>query len=104
MPENSVENFGWTSAQRTCSTSYIAPRILRILEEIGAKRIADIGAGNGALCGELASAGYEIIGVEYDKQGVDIARAAYPLINFYTFLVSRIIPKGCWSLRGNLMR
>jgi 2-polyprenyl-3-methyl-5-hydroxy-6-metoxy-1,4-benzoquinol methylase len=56
---NNVENYGWTSEQSPESCGYITPRILEILKQLGAMRILDIGTGNGALCSELAAAGYQ---------------------------------------------
>ena len=41
------------------------------------------GCRNGALAGELRKAGFYASGVEYDKQGVEIARQNNPGINFY---------------------
>jgi 2-polyprenyl-3-methyl-5-hydroxy-6-metoxy-1,4-benzoquinol methylase len=85
MNENTVDNYGWHSAQQTCSTSYLAPKIKQILISLGAKRVADLGAGNGGLCAEVAQLGLEVVGVEYDKNGVEIAKKAYPKIPFYNF-------------------
>lgn len=85
MPGDTIENFGWHSAEETSATSYIAPSVERMLREAGAKRVADIGAGNGAICGRLAARGFDVVGIEYDRKGVEIASAAHPSIKFYNF-------------------
>jgi 2-polyprenyl-3-methyl-5-hydroxy-6-metoxy-1,4-benzoquinol methylase len=85
MSENTIENYGWDSAQPAYSSSYINPIIVELLSELGAKRVVDLGAGNGVLCSELASLGFQVVGVEYDKKGVDIAKSANPEIPFYNF-------------------
>lgn len=85
MSRNIVENYGWESTQEPCSCGYITPRILTILKQLDVKRILDIGAGNGALCGELAAAGYEIVGIEHDKIGVGIAQISHPTLKFYNY-------------------
>lgn len=85
MSENTVTKYGWHSAQETYSTSYIAPRVKTLLADLKVKRIADLGAGNGGLCGQLASDGYKVVGIEYDKNGVEIAKEAHPGVNFYNF-------------------
>src|SRR5262245_2601089 len=85
MTGNVVEDYGWTSAQEPHSGGYLAPRVLSLLSALKAKRVLDLGAGNGALCAQLASAGYQAVGVEFDKQGVATARASYPSIPFYNF-------------------
>lgn len=83
MTANSAKDYGWSSAQGPQSCGYITPRIREILKKLQLRRVLDLGAGNGALCAQLASDGYEVAGVEYDRQGVDIAKKAYPEISFY---------------------
>lgn len=59
--------------------------VLRLLGTIGARRVLDLGCGNGDLCGQLAAAGYDAVGVELDTEGVQIARQAHPSVPFYNF-------------------
>jgi len=85
MTENTVDDYGWHSAQQPRSTSYIAPKVKEILISVGARRVADLGAGNGGLCAAVAGMNLEIVGVEYDKCGLEIAKKAHPQIPFYNF-------------------
>jgi 2-polyprenyl-3-methyl-5-hydroxy-6-metoxy-1,4-benzoquinol methylase len=85
MSENVVTDYGWATAEGPQSLGYIGPRIVEILRPLGVTRVLDLGAGNGALCAKLRSAGYQVAGVEYDKKGIEIARASYPTIRFYNF-------------------
>jgi 2-polyprenyl-3-methyl-5-hydroxy-6-metoxy-1,4-benzoquinol methylase len=85
MIENVVEDYGWSTAQRPHSCGYIAPCILEILKELRVKRVLDLGAGNGALCSQLASIGFQVVGVEYDQKGIEVASKSYPGISFYNF-------------------
>lgn len=85
MTENLVEKYGWSSSQALNSGNYITPCILKLLKKLNASRVVDIGAGNGAMCSEMYSLGYDVVGVEYDKEGVDIAKKANPEIPFYQF-------------------
>jgi 2-polyprenyl-3-methyl-5-hydroxy-6-metoxy-1,4-benzoquinol methylase len=85
MSDNVVPNYGWTAAQPPCSCEYIAPRVRDSLKALGVARVLDLGAGNGALCAELSAAGYQVAGVEVDKEGIEIARASHPQIPFYNF-------------------
>lgn len=85
MSENVVDNYGWTSAIAPHAHGYITPRILKVLKALGVQRVLDVGSGNGKLCSELARSGYQAVGVEYDKQGVEIARRNFPGISFYNF-------------------
>lgn len=83
MAGNVVEDYGWTSAAATDSAGYITPAVLASLARLNARRVVDIGAGNGSLCGAMAAAGLNAYGIEYDAAGVAIARKAYPALRFY---------------------
>jgi 2-polyprenyl-3-methyl-5-hydroxy-6-metoxy-1,4-benzoquinol methylase len=83
MDANQTDDYGWTEAEGPPSCDYIAPKILSLIEELKVNRVLDLGSGNGALCSDLKKAGYEVVGVEYDKKGVEIARTACPDIRFY---------------------
>lgn len=85
MSENVVSDYGWDTEQGPQSCGYITPGILVVLKELAVKRVLDLGAGNGKLCSELSRAGYQVAGVEHDRQGVEIARKHYPLIPFHNF-------------------
>lgn len=85
MSENVVENYGWASAEGPHSCGYITPTVLSLLQGLDVKRVLDLGAGNGTLCSEMSRAGFEVAGVEYDRQGVEVARSHYPGIRFYHY-------------------
>jgi len=84
--ENLVNNYGWSSSTQPNSCNYITPEIQRILARLQPGRVLDIGCGNGSLCSEIkAKLGVSVVGMEYDQEGVDIAKASYPEIKFYRF-------------------
>jgi 2-polyprenyl-3-methyl-5-hydroxy-6-metoxy-1,4-benzoquinol methylase len=85
LKNEAVTTYGWDSASGPASCNYIAPTVLDILGRLGVRRVLDLGCGNGELCGQLARAGYDVVGVELDSDGVRIARQAYPQIPFYNF-------------------
>jgi 2-polyprenyl-3-methyl-5-hydroxy-6-metoxy-1,4-benzoquinol methylase len=86
IAENLVAEYGWASdAQPPGSCTYVMPRILEILKRFKARRVLDIGSGNGALCAELTTMNYDTVGIEYDAKGVAISRKVYPEIPFYCF-------------------
>lgn len=86
-PDFGVADYGWTTGEPPHSCDYLTPVLLRVLQELGARRVLDLGAGNGSLCGQLAAAGYDPVGVEYDLKGVEIASCAFPSIPFYRYAV-----------------
>lgn len=85
MPDNITEDYGWSTTQEPQSCGYVGPYILQALQGLGVHRVLDVGSGNGALCARLAAAGYEVVGVEYDKKGAELARQMCPSIRFYNY-------------------
>jgi 2-polyprenyl-3-methyl-5-hydroxy-6-metoxy-1,4-benzoquinol methylase len=85
MAENLVGSYGWTSKDAPESCTYLTPRIETILRRLGVQRVLDIGAGNGTLCGHLSRMGWQVCGLEYDREGVEIARRGHPGIPFYNY-------------------
>jgi 2-polyprenyl-3-methyl-5-hydroxy-6-metoxy-1,4-benzoquinol methylase len=83
MTNNTVDDYGWSSTEGPLSCDYISPKILSILRDLDVQRVVDIGAGNGSLCADIHRAGYQVVGVEYDQQGVEIARRSHPEVPFY---------------------
>ena len=60
-----------------------SPLILEIVRKLGVSRVLDLGCGNGKLCSLLREQCDLVVGVEYDKQGSEIAAQAYPDLSFY---------------------
>jgi 2-polyprenyl-3-methyl-5-hydroxy-6-metoxy-1,4-benzoquinol methylase len=50
---------------------------------LNARRIVDIGCGNGALCRELAGRGHEVVGCDPSAKGVHFARSSAPELVFH---------------------
>lgn len=85
MNENVVADYGWSSDQGPHSCGYIAPRILQVLDTLRVRRVLDLGAGNGTLCTLMAASGYDVVGIEYDREGVQIATRSHPGIPFHRY-------------------
>jgi len=81
-PRIGIEKYGW-STHEPYSSSYIAPIILGLVDSLRLTRVLDLGSGNGKLCGKLAGKCELVVGVEYDKKGVEIARQSNPGLDFY---------------------
>lgn len=82
-----TQDYGWTSEQGPHSCDYIVPAIFDILRELKPRRVLDLGAGNGALCYEMAAVGYQVVGVEPDAAGLAIARERCTSVRFYQLAV-----------------
>ena len=85
MRENVVHDYGWSTTEGPPSCDFLAPRVLEVLKKLSVKRVLDLGSGNGALCKLLADARFDVVGVDYDRDGVALARKSYPNIPFYNF-------------------
>jgi 2-polyprenyl-3-methyl-5-hydroxy-6-metoxy-1,4-benzoquinol methylase len=85
MTDNTVQNYGWRNPTQPQSGEYITPKVIDILKAVKAQQVLDLGAGNGAMCGTLEQAGFQVAGLEYDKHGHSLAQKAHPGIHFYNF-------------------
>lgn len=63
--------------------AYVWRHIIRSCGELRARRVVDIGCGNGALCRELATRGYDVVGCEPSADGVRLARSSAPELVFH---------------------
>ncbi|RLE01448.1 MAG: SAM-dependent methyltransferase [Bacteroidetes bacterium] len=85
MSQRIIDDYGWQSTEAPHSCNYITPEILAIISKLNVQRILDLGSGNGALCQQLQKSGYDAVGVEIDKKGIEIARKAYQEVPFYCY-------------------
>jgi 2-polyprenyl-6-hydroxyphenyl methylase/3-demethylubiquinone-9 3-methyltransferase len=76
-----TDNYGWDE-QAPESSDYINPAILRIAAAAGAKTALDAGCGNGVLAAELQRAGYDVVGIDGDRHGIELARQRHPGVTF----------------------
>ena len=74
-------HYGSAEAPRT--EGYLWRHIISLCGELRARRIVDIGCGNGALCRELASRGYEVVGCEPSAESLRFAQRAAPGLVFH---------------------
>ncbi len=72
------ERFGWRDMKPPHNHDYQAPRILEVCHRLGARRILDLGCGNGALCRVLHEQGFDVVGCEPDREGFEIAQKSVP--------------------------
>ena len=63
---------------------------VRLVQSIeGVRSVCDLGCGNGHIAGRLASAGYEVTGIDASRSGINIAQQAYPNVKFIEALIDR---------------
>lgn len=71
-----VGSYGWKGGEAQCSQEYIAPALIATLKRLKTQRILDLGCGNGALTRALAEAGFDVLGCDADREGIDHAKLA----------------------------
>jgi 2-polyprenyl-3-methyl-5-hydroxy-6-metoxy-1,4-benzoquinol methylase len=77
-PEPTGRDCGWRGDSTPHPHAYLTGPILSLCRQLGARRVLDLGCGNGALCRSLASAGLAVVGCDRDPGAVAVASAAVP--------------------------
>jgi 2-polyprenyl-3-methyl-5-hydroxy-6-metoxy-1,4-benzoquinol methylase len=78
-----LAEYHYGSADAPHTEAYLWPQIIALCAGLGARRVIDIGCGNGALCRQLASRGHEVVGCEPSAQGILLARSSAPELVFH---------------------
>lgn len=63
------------------SDSILTPHVVRLCGALGAKRVLDLGCGNGAMMAALAGAGFQVSGCDPSESGLEFARRSLPDAN-----------------------
>lgn len=80
-----VSDYGWNSLEEPHSLSYTIDSLLSCLKINNSKRVLDIGCGNGSYCRRIKESGYDIVGVDYDNNAIELARSGSHDIRFYKY-------------------
>jgi 2-polyprenyl-3-methyl-5-hydroxy-6-metoxy-1,4-benzoquinol methylase len=81
VADSRKNGYGW-SEYVPPSHAYLGDAIADMLRSIGAKRILDLGCGNGTLCHALSKQGFVCTGCDSDSGGIEIARLKSPELRF----------------------
>jgi len=74
-----MREYTWHSAEAAHTDAYLWPIVMKqLLSHSQGGRVFDLGCGNGAFTRHLASAGYDVVGVDPSETGVAISRKEYP--------------------------
>ncbi|MEJ0099911.1 MAG: class I SAM-dependent methyltransferase [Pseudomonadota bacterium] len=76
------EEYCWDIDGHVESHDYLLQPVLRLLRGYGAKRVLDLGCGNGSFSARLASHGFEVTGVDFSASGIERARSNFPSLRF----------------------
>lgn len=78
-----ASEFQWDAAGGSESHRYLAAPVVRHLQQANARRVLDLGCGNGDFTGFLATRGFQMQGCDGSASGVELARASFPAIPFF---------------------
>lgn len=84
--------FVWESGGDTEAQTYLLQPVVAALRAQGAKKILDLGCGNGAFTGRVQREGFDISGLDHSHSGVEIARKHFPRIAFDQYDVNSALP------------
>jgi len=79
------QHYGWTDAGPRWAHGYLLPTILRAIQGLSEGKplsVVDMGCGNGYVASRLAGHGHSVVGIDVSRDGIEIARSAYPAIRF----------------------
>lgn len=101
MTAPAYTEFEWTAEGAGNGES--GEKLTRVFVELvrkldGVRSICDLGCGNGHIAGRLAAFGYHVTGVDASASGIQIARRAYPGVEFVHTLIDRDLHVGQFDL------
>ena len=94
--EGTALAFQW-GEQAPSAHVYLAPAVLKFLRQRGARRVLDLGCGNGTFTARIVEAGYEVVGVDASASGIKIATRLVPAATFLEGSLEHPLPQ---TLRG----
>jgi 2-polyprenyl-3-methyl-5-hydroxy-6-metoxy-1,4-benzoquinol methylase len=95
-PEAIALAFEW-GEQAPSAHVYLAPAVLKFLRQRGARRVLDLGCGNGTFTARIVEAGYEVVGIDASASGIQIATRLVPAGKFLVGSLEHPLPP---ALRG----
>jgi 2-polyprenyl-3-methyl-5-hydroxy-6-metoxy-1,4-benzoquinol methylase len=75
-------DYGYHTARRAWDADYVQRPVLELCQSLNARRVLDLGCGNGDFCRQLAAAGFETVGCDPSESGVRLAQQAVPGVTF----------------------
>ena len=94
---NATHEFVWEDTEVPGAHRYLVPPTVRVLREMGARVVLDLGCGNGSFTALLQRRNFLVVGCDASESGIALARRAHPTIDFFEHDISNPLPS---SLAG----
>lgn len=78
---SSGSDYEYHTPEAPTSDSVLTPHVVRLCAALGAKRVLDLGCGNGSMMAALHQAGFQVSGCDPSESGLEFARQAVPGAN-----------------------
>ena len=75
---SSDADYTFSSAKAAHMDAYLKYPILELCKELKARKVLDLGCGNGALSKDLQDAGFQVTGVDPSESGIEYAKKSTP--------------------------
>ena len=89
---NATQEFVWEDTEVPEAHSYLVSPTVKVLREVGARSVLDMGCGNGSFSALLQSQKFEVVGCDASASGISLARQAHPTIDFVEYEISNPLP------------
>lgn len=88
MTTTDIDGYVYPSNQTSHAHGYLLPSVLNILgshfnQSEQAKRVFDLGCGNGSVANVLSGKGYSVCGVDPSVEGIKVANASFPELQLF---------------------
>ncbi len=80
---SSDSDYKFHDAVASHTNAYLSPLIIALCRKYKAKKVLDLGCGNGALVNDLVTAGFQLVGCDPSESGIFHAREAVLKAKFY---------------------
>ena len=81
-PDSTLARYSFGSVAPAHTEAYLWKPILAACRRLDARRVLDLGCGNGAFCKALLDAGFEVAGCDPSEDGIRLAAQACPGVTF----------------------
>jgi 2-polyprenyl-6-hydroxyphenyl methylase/3-demethylubiquinone-9 3-methyltransferase len=85
-----ISGYNYNDSRQSHMHPVLLPKVCQLLAHYrnaprGGGRVFELGCGNGSVAHVLAEHGFEVIGVDPSKEGIEQARKCYPSLKLYEY-------------------